>query len=149
MQTTLLSYLGTNNDPRIGVVFERNSAGGYSGGAYGAGGGSTTSRAALAPTDPIYFASVAEAYFLTAEYYARMGDSGKAKAAYNTAVALAFDRWNLDGGSFVSTGGAYEMTETTTEPMLEKSFTEWIASARTQAGLLFDINRLVTQRGQS
>jgi len=140
---SLLNYLKSNGDLRYKVIYEANSGGGYTGGNYGSGGGGTTSRANLAATDPVYMASMAEAYFLIAEYYARMSQPVQAKIAYDKAVSLAFERWNLDGSTLLAVGGAYEFTSLTTEAMLKQIMTQkWIAAARCQAwDSWFDINR--------
>ena len=140
---SLLGYLTTKADPRRTVFYDTNSGGGYSGGAYAAGAGGATSRAKLAATDPVYFASVAEAYFLKAEAYARLNDPTKAKANYDAGVIAAFNRWNLNGDPFIETGGAYEFQTGTIEEMIEQIIIQkWVASTRCQAwDAWFDLNR--------
>lgn len=97
----------------------------------------------LEPTDPVYFMSAAEVAFLTAEAYARLGDSGKSKAAYDNAVALAFERWGKDASTFIADGGAYAFDGKDLNSMLTSILTQkWIASTRCQAwDAWFDINR--------
>jgi hypothetical protein len=53
----------------------------------------------------------AEANFLQAEAYARLGQTAKAKAAYEAGVMAGFSRWGLDGSSYIAEGGAYEFDE--------------------------------------
>jgi hypothetical protein len=104
---------------------------------------SVHSRAVLAPSDPVYFISAVESFFLQAEAWARIGDATKAKAAYDTAVKLAFSRWGFDGSSFVAAGGKYEFQSGSTDAMLKSILTQkWVSSTRTDAwNAFFDICR--------
>lgn len=140
-----MDYLLANSDPRVSAFYEPLSDGTYVGATYSLGGtGTDTSRARLAPLDPVYFASVAQAYFLKAEAYARLGNTAMAKANYDSAVEAAFDRWDLDGSSFVAAGGAYEFDSTGgTESMIKQIIMQkWLASVRCQAwDAWFDLNR--------
>ncbi|ETZ19255.1 SusD/RagB family nutrient-binding outer membrane lipoprotein [Pedobacter sp. V48] len=151
---TLLSFLKKNNDPRIGNFFELADVKGQPGqtayigieqGNFTLTGPQTneTSRAVLAATDPVYFASAAESKFLQAEAWARLGDAGKAKTAYDQGVTLAFARWSKDASSFIATGGAYEFKAGTTEQMVKAIITQkWVAAVRCQAwDSFFDQNR--------
>jgi hypothetical protein len=101
------------------------------------------SRAVLAATDPVYLMSAAESYFLQAEAWARIGDSGKAKTAYDAAVKAAFSRWGYDGSPFVAAGGYYAFDATSTDTMLKCILTQkWVSSTRTDAwNAFFDICR--------
>lgn len=104
---------------------------------------SVHSRAVLAATDPVYFMSAAESYFLQAEAWARIGDSGKAKTAYETAVKAAFSRWGYDATTFLAAGGAYAFDATSTDTMLNCILMQkWVSSARTDSwNAFFDICR--------
>lgn len=146
---TLVHYLQANNDPRINIIYENNASGGIFG--LNAGDRPATSvipstqisKAKLAPDDGVYFTSVAESYFLQAEAWVRLGNTAKAKTAYDNAVSAAFDRWSLSANTFIATGGAYEFKTTSTDEMLKCILTQkWIAAARCQAwDSYFDITR--------
>lgn len=150
---TLTNYLLANNDPRIAIVYEQNSDKTY----FGLNAGDRPaasvipsgkiSRAMLAPEDNVYFLSLAEAYFLQAEAYARLNNPTKAKVAYDNAVKEAFNRWKSAGipgaDAFIADGGAYAFDATSVNTMLECILTQkWIAAARSQAwDSFFDITR--------
>lgn len=154
---TLLNFLKENSDPRISDFFElakvevpegqpaKNDYVGLDQGNFTVTGLQTnnTSRAVLAATDPVYFASAAEAKFLQAEAWARLGDAGKAKTAYDEAVTLAFARWGKSAATFIATNGAYEFKGGTTEQMVKAIITQkWVAAVRCQAwDSFFDQNR--------
>lgn len=165
---TLVAFLKANNDPRVAAFAEpttqmfvngaianvpSNLAPNYRGIDQGVYGNSTFSsnvfptsvhsRAVLAATDPVYFMSAAESYFLQAEAWARIGNAGNAKTAYDTAVKAAFSRWGFNGSSFVATGGAYEFNATSTATMLNSILMQkWVSSTRTDAwNAFFDICR--------
>jgi len=101
------------------------------------------SRAVLAATDPVYFASAVESYFLQAEAWARIGNVANAKTAYDLGVKAAFTRWGLDGSAFVAVGGAYEFKSTSLDAMLNSILIQkWVASTRTDSwNAFFDICR--------
>ncbi|MDR2911966.1 MAG: SusD/RagB family nutrient-binding outer membrane lipoprotein [Alistipes sp.] len=142
--TAALNFLTENEDPRIASFYEADAEGGFSGGTFSGRAPSGASRPILEPTDPVYFASVAEAYFLKAEVYARLNDSAAAKTAYDAGVKAAFDRWGEDGSSFVADGGAYEFDSSASmEAMIEQIIVQkWIAATRCQAwDSWFDLNR--------
>jgi hypothetical protein len=141
--SSLIDYLNANSDPRVEAFFEPDGNDGYSGGQFSTGASGTSSRARLDALDPVYFASVAEACFLKAEAYARLNNAADAKASYDAGVIAAFDRWELDGSTFVDAGGDYEFRNGTVEEMIEQIMIQkWIASARCQAwDAWFDLNR--------
>ncbi|MBO7269513.1 MAG: SusD/RagB family nutrient-binding outer membrane lipoprotein, partial [Bacteroidales bacterium] len=62
-------------------------------------------------SDPVYIMNQAEANFLQAEAYARLGETAKAKAAYEAGVMAGFSRWGYDGSSYIAEGGVYEFDE--------------------------------------
>jgi hypothetical protein len=164
---TLVAFLNANHDPRVAAfaepttqMFQNGSIvnvpsnvvnyRGIDQGAYG----STTfssnvfptsvhSRAVLAATDPVYFMSAAESYFLQAEAWARIGNTGNAKSAYDNAVKAAFSRWGYDGSTFVATGGAYEFQSGSLDAMLKSILMQkWVSSVRTDSwNAFFDICR--------
>ena len=102
-----------------------------------------SSRALLAATDPVYFASSVESNFLQAEAWARIGDKVKAKSFYDLGVKGAFSRWALDGSAFVAAGGAYLFNETDLPSMLNSILMQkWVSSTRTDSwNAFFDICR--------
>ena len=90
--TTLYNYLAEYDDPRIGDFYEMTAAsdrteyraipyGNRTSSTYSI---STTSRAVIGATDPVYYMSAAEAEYLLAECYARLGDKGNAKTHYDS-----------------------------------------------------------------
>ena len=151
--TTLYNYLAEYEDPRIGDFYEKTAASDrteYRAIPYGNRTSSTysisaTSRAVIGATDPVYYMSAAEAEYLLAECYARLGDKGNAKTHYDDAVELSFARWNHDNeiDEFIAAGKPYEFQDTDEESMLKCILTQkWIASTRCQAwDAWFDINR--------
>ena len=98
-------------------------------------------RVKLAATDPVFFSSVAEAEFLQAEAYARLGDAAQAQAHYEEGIYASFDRWGLDGTEFVE--GDYAFKAGDTESMVEQIINQkWAAACRTQTwDAWWDINR--------
>jgi hypothetical protein len=104
---------------------------------------SVHSRAVLAATDPVYFASAVESYFLQAEAWARIGNVANAKTAYDLGVNAAFTRWGLNGSAFIAVGGAYEFKSTSLDAMLNSILMQkWVASTRTDSwNAFFDICR--------
>ncbi len=145
--STIIKYLNSKNDPRVGVYFEK-AQGLYTGlpqGGYTLGSSWTpkTSRAMLGATDAVYLMSAVESYFLQAECFARAANKVKAKEMYDLGVTAAFDRWGLDATTFIATGGAYAFDEASQNSMLESIWRQkWIASVRSQAWDSFlEINR--------
>ena len=91
-------------------------------------------------SDPVYLMNHAEAHFLQAEAYARLGDAANAKAAYDEGVLAGFERWGLDGSSYIAEGGAYQFDEANMVKciMLQK----WVSYAKANAlDGWFDRNR--------
>lgn len=140
--STMMNYLKAYNDPRIDVFYNVNSAGIYA--SLDAGdrpNGFNSSKAQIAPTDGVYFMSVAEVDFLQAEAWARLGNSANAKSHYEEGVKAAFDRWSLDGSTLLA--GPYAFDATSQATMLKCILTQkWIAATRCQAwDSYFDITR--------
>lgn len=142
--SAVLNFLLPNNDPRVSSFYEPDGDGGFSGGTFSGRGAGTSSRPILAPTDPVYFASVAEAYFLKAEAYVRLSNTAEAKAAYDKGVIAAFTRWGKDASGFIAAGGAYEFDSSASmEGMIEQIIVQkWVAAIRCQSwDSWFDFNR--------
>ncbi len=113
---TLVNYLEVNSDPRLNVFFDPPAAGGpVKGMRQGTNSipstvlnSTTISGARVLPNDPVIFISLAETYFLRAEAAARGFSNEDDKTLYEQGVLAAFDRYGLDGSSFIAPGGAYE-----------------------------------------
>jgi hypothetical protein len=129
---TLLNYLQANTDPRanwfyapVGGVLVGLAQGDFS----------TTAPPAnfsvfiQAATDPFYFISTAESYFLQAEAQLRGYLAGSAKTSYDAGVMAAFAQGGADGTAFLAPGGAYfYRTDTTMEAQLETIITQkWVS----------------------
>lgn len=101
------------------------------------------SRARIEATDPVYFLSAADSYFLQAEAYARLNNAAQAKAKYDAGVAAAFSRWGLSSTSFTTAGGAYEFKSDNLDAMLKCILTQkWIGTTRCNSwDAFFDICR--------
>jgi len=90
--TTFVSFLENTNDPRIVSYFGKVAPISINQGDYN---GSTPSYAnadnpVQKPTDPVWFISAAESYFLQAEAVVRYGVSGSAAALYKQGVEASF-----------------------------------------------------------
>lgn len=136
--TDILNILDAS-DPRLAYFYE----GGAAGTAYGTKGKQKeTSRLAIEATDPVYFATVAEALFLKAEAYARLGDAAKAKANYDAAVEASFTRCGADGAEeFLE--GAYSFKSGSAEDMVHQIINQkWASNVRCMPiESWFDMNR--------
>lgn len=168
VSATLISYLNAKGDPRVGKyaepatrMFSEDGSEvidvpknlkpyykGFDNGAYGYYNSNifpieTHSRARLEATDPVYFISAADSYFMQAEAYARLGNVAKAKEKYDEGVTAAFARWELDAEKFIAAGGAYEFKSGSLDEMLRSIIMQkWVSSVRTDAWhAFFDINR--------
>jgi hypothetical protein len=133
---TLVNYLEVNTDPRINELFDLPLAGGpVKGMRQGTSStpsttlnSETVSGATVLPTDPVYFISLPEAYFLRAEAAARGFSNENAKALYDLGVLAAFDRYDLNGASFIQPGGDYEYPAGTVEENVEAIIEQkWVA----------------------
>jgi hypothetical protein len=134
---TLVNYLQVNGDPRIDKLFDAPVEGGPAVKGMRQGTSSipstqlnslTISGAKVSQTDPVYFISLPEAYFLRAEAAARGFSNENAQALYEQGVLAAFDRYGLDGSSFIDAGGVYEYPNGTPEQNVEAIIEQkWIA----------------------
>lgn len=128
MSRTLSSYLIENADPRRGEYYLAGNAlnqGDYAN-PVGAG---TIAIVNLNPSTPVYFMTVEESLLLQAEAVERYS-VGSGKAFYDAAVAANFDKYGLDGSSFVGAGGAYEYPSAGSfQDKLEAIITQkWVSS---------------------
>lgn len=90
--------------------------------------------AKLNATDPVYFISLAESDFLQAEAIAMGWGTGDDKAMYDAGVLAAFDRFGLDGSSFIAPGGGYEYPSAGTFEAKQKVIimAKWVSMARSE-----------------
>lgn len=143
--SNILKVLSTN-DPRLFEYYDNyyNLPGDdVLGVAYGEQPDKITWRVKLAATDPVYFASIAEADFLQAEAYARLGDAAQAQAFYEAGIAASFDRWGAGAQAADFIEGDYAFQTGTAEEMVEQIIGQkWAAAVRTQTwDAWFDICR--------
>jgi len=64
--------------------------------------------AAQSATDPVWFISESESYFMQAEALERYSGGVGAKAMYDKAVTAAFAQYGLDAAPYIGSEGAYE-----------------------------------------
>lgn len=135
--TTLVNYLEVNEDTlRLQSFFDYPTAGGdITGMRQGTSSTPSTvldsrtiSGAKVLPTDPVYFISLPEAYFLRAEAAARGFSNEDAKELYDLGVLAAFDRYDIDGADYIEDGAAYEFPDGTIEENVEAIIEQkWIS----------------------
>ena len=136
--TDILNILDAS-DPRLAYFYE----GGAAGTAYGTKGKQKeTSRLAIEATDPVYFGTAAEALFLKAEAYARLGNAAKAKESYDAAIEASFARCGV-GGADEFIEGAYSFKSGSAEEMVHQIINQkWASNVRCMPiESWFDINR--------
>lgn len=104
----------------------------------------TVSQIVLRPTDPVFLISTAESYFLQAEAVARGWGIGNDQQLYDNGVLASFQKWGLDGSSFIAVGGAYEypVAGTFEEKQEAIIMAKWASMAGSQgAEAFFETNR--------
>src|SRR5688500_18754266 len=122
---TLLSFLDDNNDERIPLFY--TSAVGMNQGDYNNSAAGTAAVVVQTPTDPVYFISLAESYFLQAEARERYFGGAGAEDLYDAGVIAAFNQLALDGSGYVG-AGAYGYPSGTVEQKIEAIITQkWIS----------------------
>ncbi|WP_178987593.1 SusD/RagB family nutrient-binding outer membrane lipoprotein [Winogradskyella schleiferi] len=126
--TTMYSFLDTNGDERLSEF-------------YGAGNPlnqgdfnnteidpTSISVVNLSPTTPVYFISWEESLFLQAEAMVRYNGGSGAEDLYNAAVQESFNKWGIDGSTYVN-GGVYDYAGGSMEAQIEDIITQkWVAS---------------------
>lgn len=123
---TLLSFLDDNDDERIPFFYTSNV--GMNQGDYNNSAAGTAAVVVQTPTDPVYFISLAESYFLQAEARERYFGGAGAEALYDAGVIAAFNQLGLDGSGYVGAGNAYEYPSGTVEQNIEAIITQkWIS----------------------
>jgi hypothetical protein len=161
---SLFDFLLTNADPRIEALYIAGSSGqkAMEQGDFNAK--STTldplsvSRARLRATDPVYFISKAESYYLQAEAEARYGSDADAEALYNLGLAAAFEQAGFTDGmdlpdkdgvtipdfffdTYIGDGGEYEYGNLAIEVapgeegLASIILHKWISMSTTRQGL--------------
>jgi len=110
---TFTTWLAANGDPRADVYFGTSSPIGIHQGDFAATAQEqpTYANATVAvqrATDPVWFISLAESYFMQAEALERYFGGAGAKAMYDAGVTAAFSEHNLDASTFIGAGGNYE-----------------------------------------
>ena len=140
---TLYDFLDANTDPRRLELYEEAENGGYMPMKQGNHNAPSTGPGSVDPkdisvihleaTDPVYFISAAETYFMKAEVALEYGH-GDAKTNYDHGVNAAFAQFGIDGSSFVAAGGPYEFPSGgSAEDKLEAIMTQkWAGFARFQ-----------------
>jgi hypothetical protein len=134
---TMVTYLQLNADPRIDTLYDPPLQGGPTVRGMRQGTSSvastelnsrTISGATVLPTDPVYFISLPEAYFLRAEAAARGFSNEDAKVLYEEGVLAAFDRYGMDGAPFITPTGKYKYPGGTIEQNVEAIIEQkWVA----------------------
>jgi hypothetical protein len=148
--TTFVSWLNDNNDPRIVSYFGETNPASINQGDYT--GNNATYQAAptfvQSPTDPVFFISTPESYFLQAEANVRYFGGDGAQDLYNQGVLAAFSEVGLDGSSMIADGGPYEWGNekedgTTLTPIDQIIRQKWAAAPYGDHGIeaFFDRNR--------
>lgn len=144
---TFLFYLQDNSDPRLDKLFKPGSGNVHRGQRQGDFNATTavypvgsTSRPIILPTEPVFFISEAESYFLQAEAVVRGWGTGDAKVLYDKGVDASFRQLGLTSAqatALTSGTGVYAFNASGTEAQkLEDIFTQkWVALAGTKQGL--------------
>jgi len=131
--TTMYSYLADNSDARQNLFYTGNGLlnsvdqGDYNNPA----GPNTFAVSILSPTTPVYFISLEESLFMQAEARERYSiNAAAAKALYDAAVIENFNKWGLNGASYVAASGVYEYPSAGTfSDKLKAIITQkWVAS---------------------
>lgn len=140
---TLMSYLTANGDTRRDTLFEEV------GGAYNAlvtgsyevattvfDATAITSRPLQSPTMPINLTTVAEAEFLQAEAYLRLGNAEQARLHYEAGVTSSFERMGAVMDSTLLSTGGYAFPASGFDAQLEAIIMQkWVDSADGQRGI--------------
>ncbi|MDQ6477367.1 SusD/RagB family nutrient-binding outer membrane lipoprotein [Dyadobacter sp. LHD-138] len=137
LSKTLQSYLEVNNDfARLNAYFTPGTTGQY-GLAQGDFNVSTTVVGANVPsvtkmsaTDPFFFFSLDEVYFMLAEAHLRSGNDAEAKSFYDKAVAAAYAKFSVPfDAAKIAAGGVYAFpTAGTMEAKLKAiMYQKWVA----------------------
>jgi hypothetical protein len=149
---TLLHFLVINSDPRLDAIYNPPSGkpqvglhqGHYKTDAATYANIQSLSTPNLGATDPVFFISAAESYFLQSEAQLRYGTDALAKENYEKGIQASMVRFGVnDDPTLYATGGAYEYPSTTLEAKLKTIIIQkWIACANSESlEAFFDQNR--------
>ncbi|ACT93932.1 SusD/RagB family nutrient-binding outer membrane lipoprotein [Dyadobacter fermentans] len=137
LSRTLQLYLEENNDnARLAAYFAPGPTGQYGivqGDYLTTVAVTTPSVARMLPTDPFYFFSIDEIYFILSESYLRLGNDAKAKEFYDKAVTEAYAKFNITfDAKKIAKGGVYEYPSAgNTEAKLKAiMYQKWVAMFR-------------------
>lgn len=140
LSNTLLTYLTANKDlERLDAYFTPGTNGqrGLEQGNFNALTSvipaAVPSVAKMGPTDPFFFFSLDEIYFMLAEAHLRSGNSAEAKSFYDRAVAAAYAKFAIPfDASRIAEGGVYALdSDADFETQLQTIITQkWVAMFR-------------------
>jgi len=104
---TMLTFLQANNDRRDSAFYTNST--GINQGDFSSTNAAYQSAGVVrqSPTDPVYFISESESYFMQAEARERYFGGAEAKALYDRGVLAAFSQVGKNGAPFIAAGGAY------------------------------------------
>lgn len=106
--TTLYSFLQSNSDPRFASFY--NSGNSQNQGDFENSSNAGAAVIKLTATDPVYFISAAESYFLQSEASLRY-NVANAKTLYENGVSAAFSQWGFTATTLLNGGYAYPNTD--------------------------------------
>lgn len=148
---TMVSYLDTNDDARLEVLYERGESGEFLTKPQGDFQDRDISYQDLAkpvfsPTMPIYLFSIPEVRFLQAEALERFAGGAGAQSYYEEGIEASFDMHGLEDTAmtYYGPGGAYAYnTAGTQEDRIRQIMTQkWVAMTSIQnLEAFFEINR--------
>lgn len=137
LSRTLQTYLQANDDDARLAAYFTPGTGGQAGLEQGdflsTIGPNVPSVAKMTATDPFYFFSIDEVYFMLAESYLRIGNDAKAKEFYDKAVAAAYAKFNIAfDAKKIGKGGVYEYPSTGTMEVKLRAiiYQKWVAMFR-------------------
>jgi hypothetical protein len=116
---TFVSWLLENNDPRVVTYFGSTNPGAIHQGDYSSTNPAYPGAAIFqqSPTDPVWFISEAESYFLQAEALERYFSGTGAEDLYEAGVTAAFAQEGLTPGGLLTGAYAYPSTGTFEEKL--------------------------------
>ncbi|MBB4807413.1 hypothetical protein HNP38_002719 [Chryseobacterium defluvii] len=122
--TTLYSFLQNNSDPRFAKFYNAGSSQNQGDFENAANAGAAVVK--LQATDPVFFISKAESYFLQAEAAVRYNGGANAKTLYENGVNASFAQWGVSPGALLT--GAYAYPNGTLDNNLKAIITQkWIS----------------------
>jgi len=132
---TLTTYLDANKDPRAKVYFGNDNPSAIHQGDYTATNAANPTYGSSATfvqsaTDPVWFITAAESYFMQAEALERYYGGAGAKAKYDQGVTAAFAQAGVTGvENYIGAGKVYEYkTAATFEQKLQQIITQkWLS----------------------